>query len=103
MVLDLRFITADEIYESLLMSECIEAMESLYLNEAGNLAKQPLRSLTRIDSDTIILTMPSYSAKLGRFAVKIVSEYRNNPTRFRLPVQGGIIVLIDGESSKVLS
>ncbi len=99
----MRSISDEEIRTALSMSECIDVMEELFRKEASLLNKQPLRTLARIDTDSIIFTMPSYSAFLKRFAVKIVSEYKNNPKKFSLPVQGGIIVLIDAENSQVLS
>lgn len=96
-------ISASNIRNNLSMDECIEAMENLYMNESKEISSQPMRTLNRIDQDSLILTMPSYSKSLNRFAVKIVSEYRNNPKTFSLPVQGGVIVLIDGENSKILA
>src|SRR5487761_214975 len=96
-------INASNIRSNLSMDECIRAMENLYRNESKEISSQPMRTLNRIDQDSLILTMPSYSKALKRFAVKIVSEYRNNPKTFSLPVQGGVIVLIDGENSKVLA
>ncbi|MGI0085745.1 MAG: ornithine cyclodeaminase family protein, partial [Nitrososphaerales archaeon] len=79
------------------------AMEDLYRKESMEIASQPMRTLNRLDEDSIILTMPSYSRRLKRFAVKIVSEYRNNPKNFSLPVQGGVIVLIDANNSQALA
>ena len=83
------------------MRECIAAMEELYLNE--NLGVQPLRTVLHVDPDSVILTMPAYSSNLGRFAIKIVTEYRQNPARFSLPVQGGVTVLMDSRNSRVIA
>ncbi|MDG6908377.1 MAG: ornithine cyclodeaminase family protein [Nitrososphaerota archaeon] len=83
------------------MRECIVAMEELYLNEI--LEVQPLRTVLHVDPDSVILTMPAYSSSLKRFAVKIVTEYRQNPARFSLPVQGGVTVLMDSRNSRVLA
>lgn len=85
------------------MRECIDAMEDLYLREGGNIGAQPLRYVTHVDSDSVILTMPAYSRRLERFAVKMVTEYKKNPSRYSLPVQGGVTVLMDSENSKVLA
>lgn len=96
-------IGASDIRNNLTMDECINAMEDLYRNGPGEISSQPMRTLSRIDKDSLILTMPSYSHSLNRFAVKIVSEYKNNRKNFSLPVQGGVIVLMDGENSKPLA
>ncbi len=97
----MNYISSEQIGSALSISDCIDVMEDLYLKEAGHLADQPPRTLTRIDKDSLILTMPCYSSSIGRFGVKIVSEYRNNP-KYSHPVQGGLIVLIDGNNSKIL-
>lgn len=94
---------ANQIKQSLPMSECINAMEDLYANEEESIEKQPMRTVLRVDQDSVILTMPSLSTKLNRFAVKIVTEYKNNPANFSLPVQGGITVLMDSRNSNVLA
>lgn len=94
---------AERVRENLSMTECIRAMEDLYLNFSRESPTQPMRILTRIDSDSIILTMPSHSTRLGLFAVKIVSEYRENPRRYSLQVQGGVIVLMNSKNSEVLA
>jgi alanine dehydrogenase len=96
-------IDSQVIKNNLRMSDAINAMEDLYRNGGSELAVQPMRTLNRIDEDSLLLTMPSHSRKLKRFAVKIVSEFRSNPKRFSLPVQGGVIVLIDAENSKPLA
>ncbi|MDG6995223.1 MAG: ornithine cyclodeaminase family protein [Nitrososphaerota archaeon] len=93
----------NQIKQSLPMSECIDAMEDLYTNEEENIDRQPMRTVLRVDQDSVILTMPSLSTKLNRFAVKIVTEYKNNPANFSRPVQGGITVLMDSMNSNVLA
>jgi alanine dehydrogenase len=101
----MNFISLDgeTIDEQLTMEECLGAMEDLFLNEGSSIAKQPMRTLLRVDPDSIIFTMPSHSPRLKRFAVKIVTEYKRNPERRSMPVQGGIIVLMDAEDSRVLA
>jgi alanine dehydrogenase len=93
----------DQIHDALPMSKCISVMEEMYRYESENIYRQPIRTPIRIDSDSIILTMPSYSTRLKRFAVKIITEFKNNPERYSLPIQGGLIVLIDATNSSVLA
>ncbi len=96
-------IGAEDIRTHLKMADCIEAMEDLYRNGSGEMALQPMRTLNRINDDSLILTMPSYSQILKRFGVKIISEYKSNAEKFSLPVQGGVIVLFDAENAKPLA
>ena len=85
------------------MAECIDAMEDLYYNEEENISKQPMRTVLHVDHDSVILTMPAFSPRLSRFAVKIVTEYKNNPIKYSLPVQGGATVMMDSRDSSVLA
>jgi ornithine cyclodeaminase len=94
---------ADLLSQNLSFKECVDQLESLYFKEAGELESQPQRTLTRINSDSLIFTMPGYSKKLGRFAVKIVSEYKKNPKLFRRRIQGGLVILFDSNTSEPLA
>jgi ornithine cyclodeaminase/alanine dehydrogenase-like protein (mu-crystallin family) len=85
------------------MRECIEAMEELYRESGGEIDSQPARVITRVDPQSLILTMPSYSARLRRFSVKLVTEFKRNPKEFGIPSQGGITALLDGSNSRVLA
>jgi alanine dehydrogenase len=85
------------------MNQCIDLLETMYKNESNSLSLQPPRTLTRVDEDSIILTMPAYSKILGRFAVKIVTEYKKNPERFGRKVQGGVVLLMDSTTSENLA
>jgi ornithine cyclodeaminase len=78
-------------------------MEELYSNEESSMILQPKRVVTHIDNESVILTMPSFSTRLGLFAVKIVSEYKKNPEKNSLPVQGGLTVLMSSRSSSILA
>jgi alanine dehydrogenase len=92
-------LTADQVQSSLTMKDCISAMEDLYSHEADSISKQPKRIVTVVDSDSVILTMPSFSEKLGLFAVKIVTEFQKNPENYSLPIQGGLTILMDSRNS----
>ena len=96
-------ISASDIRENLSMTECIAVMENLFLREGGAISSQPLRTLVRVDPESVILSMPSLSRNLKRFAVKIVTEFKSNPDKFGIAAQGGLIVLIDSEDSRVLA
>ena len=97
------FLNASDVRRALSVRECIDVMSDLYEDEAADVFAQPPRTVIRIDSSSVILTMPAYSPKLRRFATKIVTEYKENPLRNGGPIQGGVTVLMDSSDSKVLA
>ena len=94
---------ADEIKKNLSMRACIDTLELMYKNEGNFLSEQAPRTLTRVDEDSVILTMPGYSKTIDRFALKIVTEYKKNPERFGRKVQGGVVILMDSKTSEILA
>ncbi len=101
--MNIPILSADQVQSNLTMKGCISAMEDLYSHEAGSISKQPKRIVTVIDPDSVILTMPSFSEKLGLFAVKIITEFKRNPENYSLPVQGGLTLLMDSGNSATLA
>lgn len=93
----------DSVSKLLRMKECIDVIEGMYRDSWDEIQKQQARTITVIDNDSVILTMPGLSNKLKRFAVKIVTEFKRNPTLYNLPVQGGIIILINADNSSILA
>ncbi len=78
-------------------------MQEMYTQEREIVSSKPQRFAARFDSDSVILCMPAYSFRLNRYTTKIVSEFKNNPKKYSLPVQGGLIILIDSRNSSVLA
>jgi alanine dehydrogenase len=101
--MNVPIISADQVQSNLTMEECIRAMEELSTNEAMSMSKQPKRTVTAIDSDSVVLTMPAFSSSLGLFAVKIVTEFKKNPEKYSLPIQGGLTVLMNSRNSEVIA
>ena len=99
----MNIIDAEKVRSNLTMADCIDDMEELYSNEESSMIHQPKRVVTRIDNESVILTMPSFSDRLGMFAVKIVTEYKKNPEKNSLPVQGGLTVLMNSRNSSILA
>lgn len=61
------------------------------------------RIVSRVDGQSVVLTMPSHSARLHRFSVKVVTEFKRNPKSLGLPAQGGVMLLLDGASARPLA
>ncbi|HEV2138197.1 MAG TPA: ornithine cyclodeaminase family protein [Nitrososphaerales archaeon] len=85
------------------MKAAIGVVEEMLRRGATEIQSQPARSVLKVGQDSFILTMPAYSSNLGRCAVKIVTEFKKNPEKNNLPVQGGSILLIDCDNSRVLA
>jgi ornithine cyclodeaminase len=85
------------------MSECIRAMEQMFVHEKDAISEQPPRIVTRIDPDSLILCMAAYSSFIHRYAVKIITEYKKNPINFSMPIQSGVVFLLDTRSSRLLA
>lgn len=83
--------------------ECINLLRRM-LREYGEEAySQPSRTIIQTKESGVILTMPSYSPSLGRFAVKVVTEFKENPEKYGIPVQGGKILLLDSGNGSCLA
>ncbi len=85
------------------MKKAIGVMEEMLRKGATEIQSQPARTILKVDQDSFILTMPAYSSNLRRYAVKTVTEFKKNPEKNNLPVQGGSILLIDCDDSRVLA
>ncbi len=81
----------------------MDVIETMYRNETDSIIHQPQRTIIRVDKDSTILSMPGYSSKLERFALKIVTEYRKNPERFGRKAQEGDLLLLDTKTSETLA
>jgi ornithine cyclodeaminase/alanine dehydrogenase len=51
----------------------------------------------------VALFMPAYMKKLGALGCKIVTVFKNNPSKYQLPTVLGIIALLDESTGKTLS
>jgi ornithine cyclodeaminase/alanine dehydrogenase-like protein (mu-crystallin family) len=89
--------------ESFGMKEAIGVVEGMCRAGADEILSQPARTIFKVNEDSVILTMPAFSRDLNRFAVKIVTEFKRNSEEYGLPVQGGTILLIDCDNSRLLA
>ena len=98
-------LTIDEemIAKKFSMSDCINAMEDLYRYEDIASGSKSSRSIFRMNEDSVILVMPGFSSRINRFALKIVTEYKQNPRKYLLPAQGGFTLLMNSENSETLA
>lgn len=109
--MEIRLITAEEVYASLPMADAIEAMKNAFGAYSSGKSTVPLRSKIETEKG-ITLLMPACLTEKNEMAVKLVSIYDGNPglgyPRISAlvmvidPETGRPIALIDGESLTAL-
>jgi alanine dehydrogenase len=94
-------LTKNDVIKVLEMSECMEVVEKAFAELALGTAVLPLRTAIT-PPDGLSLYMPAYLGKLGALACKVVTVYKNNPTKHNLPTVIGKVLLQDPETGDVI-
>jgi ornithine cyclodeaminase/alanine dehydrogenase len=84
------------------MKDCIDALEKAFTELAEGSAVLPLRIGIK-PPDGLSLYMPAYLQKMNALACKVVTVYKNNPTKHRMPTTIGKVLLQDSETGDVIS
>lgn len=83
------------------MKDCMNVVEDAFKELANGTAVLPLRtSIT--PPDGISLYMPAYLKDLGALACKVVTVYKNNPTKHKMPTTIGKVLLQDPANGDVI-
>jgi len=91
----------DDVARVLKMSDCIGAVERAFGELAAGTAELPLRIGIRPPGG-ISLYMPAYLKGLGALACKVVTVYKDNPTKHGIPTTIGKVLLQDPETGDVV-
>jgi ornithine cyclodeaminase/alanine dehydrogenase len=83
------------------MNDCMDVVENAFAELANGTAVMPLRSNIK-PPDGLSLYMPAYLPGMDALACKVVTIYKNNPSRFNLPVVIGKVLLQDPISGDVI-
>lgn len=83
------------------MTDCMDVVEKAFVEFSRGTAELPLRINIK-PPDGLSLYMPAYLKELGALACKVVTVYKNNPSRFGLPVITGKVLLQDPETGDVI-
>lgn len=91
--------------ESILtMKDVMEAVEEGFRQYAIGTVKMPLRPVINIEKyNGMIIYMPAYIGGMDALAVKVVSVYPNNPTKYDLSTILGTVLLNDPKTGALLS
>jgi ornithine cyclodeaminase/alanine dehydrogenase len=93
-------LTKDDVVRVLDMRDCIDVVEKAFAELASGTAVLPLR-IGITPPDGISLYMPAYLKKMGALACKVVTVYKNNPTRHNLPTTIGKVLLQNPATGEV--
>ena len=94
-------LSRNDVMQVLDMKDCMDVVEKAFAELANGTAVLPLRtSIT--PPDGLSLYMPAYLKELGALACKIVTVYKNNPTKHNMPVIVGKVLLQDPNTGDVI-
>ena len=94
-------LTKDDVVRVLDMRDCIDVVEKAFAELASGTAVLPLR-IGIAPPDGISLYMPAYLKQMGALACKVVTVYKNNPARHKLPTTIGKVLLQDPATGEVI-
>ena len=90
-----------DVMSVLTMKDCMVIVEQAFAELAGGTAVLPLRTAIGPPGG-ISLYMPAYLKEMKALAIKVVTVYKENPSRFHLPVVMGKVLLQDPDSGDVI-
>ncbi len=94
-------LTRDDVAKVLQMPDCMEVVGKAFGELAAGTAVLPLR-ISITPPDGLALYMPAYLKELGALACKVVTVYKNNPAKHKLPVVIGKVLLQDPATGDVV-
>jgi len=95
------FLSKKDLENVLTMRETIAAVEEAFRELASGTAAMPTRvGLTLGDRAGWVGAMPAYLSRANALTTKIVTSYKDNPSKYGLPTVMAIIVLNDPETGK---
>jgi ornithine cyclodeaminase/alanine dehydrogenase len=94
-------LTKEDVVRVLDMRDCIDVIEKAFAELASGTAVLPLR-IGITPPDGVSLYMPAYLKQMGALACKIVTVYKNNPTRHNLPTTIGKVLLQNPTTGEVI-
>jgi len=91
----------DEVASVLNMQDCIASVESAFAELSNGTADMPLRTNIKPPGG-ISLYMPAYLKEMKALACKVVTVYKDNPSKHDLPTTIGKVLLQDPDTGDVI-
>ncbi|SYZ72291.1 Ornithine cyclodeaminase [Candidatus Zixiibacteriota bacterium] len=95
-------LTREDVVHLLNMSDCMTVVEKAFAEMASGTAVLPLR-IGITPPDGLSLYMPAYLRQMGALACKVVTVYKSNPARHKLPTTIGKVLLQNPETGEVVA
>ena len=94
-----RLLSKANVAEVLTMEGAISILESAFADFAAGKVAMPVRTPIKItEQNGLALFMPAYISGLGALGAKVVTIYKDNPAKHKLPNVMGTILLMDPET-----
>ncbi len=94
-----RLLSKSDIQGFLTMGVCMDAVEKAFADLANGEAVMPQRTPIPVPGHMgLALFMPAYIKSLGALGAKVVTVYKENMSKYDLPVVLGTIILLDEET-----
>lgn len=90
-----------EVISVLQMADCMDVVEKAFAEMARGTAVLPLR-INITPPDGLALYMPAYLKQMGALACKVVTVYKNNPSKHKLPTTIGKVLVQNPETGEVV-
>lgn len=94
-------LSREDVVSVLDMRDCMDAVERAFAELANGTALLPLRIVIG-PPDGLALYMPAYLKEMKALACKVVTVYKNNPSRHNMPTTIGKVLLQDPENGDVI-
>ena len=91
----------NDVISVLRMQDCMDVVEKAFAELANGTAVLPLRTGIK-PPDGISLYMPAYLKEMGALACKVVTVYKDNPSKYNMPTTIGKVLLQDINTGDVI-
>jgi ornithine cyclodeaminase/alanine dehydrogenase len=91
----------NDVMKVLDMKDCIDVVEKAFAELANGTAVLPLRTGIT-PPNGVSLYMPAYLKESGALSCKVVTVYKNNPSKYNLPTTIGKVLLQNPETGEVI-
>ena len=97
-------ISQNDLKSLLNMEDCIQAVEDGFIQlSLGNVIMPPRTEGKVNDYKGLFLVMPAYIGKIDKIGLKMVTVYRENPSKHNLPTIMGTVLLADAKTGNLLA
>ena len=91
-----KLLSRQDVEKVLTMSDVIDILEKAFEDHATGNTVMPQRTpIAAPDYGGVALFMPAYLKGMGALGAKVVTVYKDNPSKFNLPTVLGTIILLD--------